>query len=83
MTNKYLENILKTFNFLNIFIRHFPHLYFQCYPKSPPYPPPIQDGIVIMSDQITKAIIMKTKYWMLDIVQGELGCFYNFDSHAN
>jgi hypothetical protein len=21
-------------------IRHFPHLHFQCYPKSPPYPPP-------------------------------------------
>jgi hypothetical protein len=29
--------------FLNIFIRYFPHLHFQCYPKSPPYPslPPI------------------------------------------
>jgi hypothetical protein len=25
---------------LNIFIRYFPHLHFQCYPKSPPYPPP-------------------------------------------
>jgi hypothetical protein len=24
----------------NIFIRYFPHLHFQCYPKSPPYPPP-------------------------------------------
>jgi hypothetical protein len=23
-----------------IFIRYFPHLHFQCYPKSPPYPPP-------------------------------------------
>jgi hypothetical protein len=21
------------------FIRYFPHLHFQCYPKSPPYPP--------------------------------------------
>jgi hypothetical protein len=21
-------------------IRYFPHLHFQCYPKSPPYPPP-------------------------------------------
>jgi hypothetical protein len=27
-------------SFLNIFIRYFPHLHFQCYPKSPPYPPP-------------------------------------------
>jgi hypothetical protein len=26
--------------FINIFIRYFPHLHFQCYPKSPPYPPP-------------------------------------------
>jgi hypothetical protein len=25
--------------FLNIFIRYFPHLHFQWYPKSPPYPP--------------------------------------------
>jgi hypothetical protein len=25
--------------FKNIFIRYFPHLHFQCYPKSPPYPP--------------------------------------------
>jgi hypothetical protein len=25
--------------FKNIFIRHFSHLHFQCYPKSPPYPP--------------------------------------------
>ena len=26
--------------FFNTFIRYFPHLHFQCYPKSPPYPPP-------------------------------------------
>jgi hypothetical protein len=26
--------------FLNIFIRYFPHLHFQWYPKSPPNPPP-------------------------------------------
>jgi hypothetical protein len=26
--------------FINIFIRYFPHLHFQCCPKSPPYPPP-------------------------------------------
>jgi hypothetical protein len=26
--------------FKNIFIRYFPHLHFQCYPKSPPYPHP-------------------------------------------
>jgi hypothetical protein len=27
--------------FIYIFlIRYFPHLHFQCYPKSPPYPPP-------------------------------------------
>jgi hypothetical protein len=26
--------------FFNIFIRYFPHLHFQCYPKCPPYPPP-------------------------------------------
>ena len=24
----------------SIFIRYFPHLHFQCYPESPPYPPP-------------------------------------------
>jgi hypothetical protein len=24
----------------NFFISYFPHLHFQCYPKSPPYPPP-------------------------------------------
>jgi hypothetical protein len=23
-----------------VFIRYFPHLHFQCYPKGPPYPPP-------------------------------------------
>ena len=28
------------FFFLIIFIRYFPHLHFQCYPKSPPYRPP-------------------------------------------
>jgi hypothetical protein len=28
------------FFFFNIFIRYFPHLHFQCYPQSPPYPPP-------------------------------------------
>jgi hypothetical protein len=27
------------FFFLNVFIRYFPHLHFQCYPKSPPYTP--------------------------------------------
>jgi hypothetical protein len=26
-------------HFLNIFITYFPQLHFQCYPKSPPYPP--------------------------------------------
>jgi hypothetical protein len=26
--------------FFNVFIRYFPHLHFQCYPKSPPYPHP-------------------------------------------
>jgi hypothetical protein len=26
--------------FFNIFITYFPQLHFQCYPKSPPYPPP-------------------------------------------
>jgi hypothetical protein len=28
------------FFFFNIFISYFPHLHFQCYPKSLPYPPP-------------------------------------------
>jgi hypothetical protein len=28
------------FKFYYIFIRYFPRLHFQCYPKSPPYPPP-------------------------------------------
>jgi hypothetical protein len=29
------------FLFFSFFlIRYFPHLHFQCYPKSPPYPPP-------------------------------------------
>jgi hypothetical protein len=28
------------FFFFFFLIRYFPHLYFQCYPKSPPYPPP-------------------------------------------
>ena len=27
--------------FSNFFIRYFPHWHFQCYPKSPPYHPPI------------------------------------------
>ena len=26
--------------FFFFLIRYFPHLHFQCYPKSPPYPPP-------------------------------------------
>jgi hypothetical protein len=26
--------------FWKYFIWHFPHFHFQCYPKSPPYPPP-------------------------------------------
>jgi hypothetical protein len=26
------------FPFLKFFIKYFPHLHFQCYPKSPPYP---------------------------------------------
>jgi hypothetical protein len=26
--------------FLFFLIRYFPHLHFQCYPQSPPYPPP-------------------------------------------
>jgi hypothetical protein len=30
---------LRLFIFLILFIRYFPHLHFQCYPKSPPYPP--------------------------------------------
>jgi hypothetical protein len=32
--------VLFFFFFFNIFIRYFPHLHFQCYPKSPPYPSP-------------------------------------------
>ncbi|EDL00036.1 mCG146956 [Mus musculus] len=38
----FLDNLLpKTQGILKIFlIRYFPHLHFQCYPKSPPYPPP-------------------------------------------
>jgi hypothetical protein len=32
--------LMKQRLFFNIlFIRYFPHLHFQCYPKSPPYPP--------------------------------------------
>jgi hypothetical protein len=32
---------LDTLNyFFNFFIRYFPCLHFQCYPKSPPYPSP-------------------------------------------
>jgi hypothetical protein len=27
-------------SFLSFFIRNFPRLHFQCYPKGPPYPPP-------------------------------------------
>jgi hypothetical protein len=30
--------ISRTYSVL-FFIRYFPHLHFQCYPKSPPYPP--------------------------------------------
>jgi hypothetical protein len=30
----------KIFYFLIFFITYFPQLHFQCYPKSPPYPPP-------------------------------------------
>jgi hypothetical protein len=29
------------FIYLFILIRYFPHLHFQCYPKGPPYPPPL------------------------------------------
>jgi hypothetical protein len=29
----------KSFFFFNFFITYFPQLHFQCYPKSPPYPP--------------------------------------------
>jgi superfamily II DNA/RNA helicase len=32
------KQIIKLFK--NIFITYFPQLHFQCYPKSPPYPPP-------------------------------------------
>jgi hypothetical protein len=35
-----LKIFIYLFLFLNIFIRYFPHLHFQCYPKSPPYPRP-------------------------------------------
>jgi hypothetical protein len=31
---------LETVFFYIFFIRYFPHLHFQCYSKSPPYPPP-------------------------------------------
>jgi hypothetical protein len=31
---------ITTILFFNIFIRYFPHLHFQCYPQSPPYPTP-------------------------------------------
>jgi hypothetical protein len=30
----------ENFRFLKCFIRYFPHLHFQCYPKSPTYPLP-------------------------------------------
>ena len=36
--NHYPKHPLMTF-FKKYFIRYFPHLHFQCYPKSPPYPP--------------------------------------------
>jgi hypothetical protein len=29
-----------SFFLIYFFIRYFPRLHFQCYPKSPPYPPP-------------------------------------------
>jgi hypothetical protein len=29
----------RLFIYLFIYFRYFPHLHFQCYPKSPPYPP--------------------------------------------
>jgi hypothetical protein len=33
-------NVAAYFPNMNFFlIRYFPHLYFKCYPKSPPYPP--------------------------------------------
>jgi hypothetical protein len=35
-----LMNQTSEIGFFYIFIRYFPHLHFQCYPKSPPYPPP-------------------------------------------
>jgi hypothetical protein len=36
----YEEHFFFFFLFLFFLIRYFPHLHFQCYPKSPPYPPP-------------------------------------------
>jgi hypothetical protein len=46
-TQKILQHTTRThaplfniFFFKKIFIGYFPHLHFQCYPKSPPYPRP-------------------------------------------
>jgi hypothetical protein len=37
----FIQTILNFFFFrINFFIRYFPHLHFQCYPKSPQYTPP-------------------------------------------
>jgi hypothetical protein len=39
-SHTYLLSLGRIRSFLKyIFIRYFPHLHFQCYPKSPPYPP--------------------------------------------
>jgi hypothetical protein len=55
--SKYSHNCLVTyktkilyyhFYFIYIFIRYFPHLHFQCYPRSPPYPPPHSPLIIIL-----------------------------------
>jgi hypothetical protein len=35
-----LDNYFAPIIFLKYFIRYFPHLHFQCYTKSPPYPLP-------------------------------------------
>jgi hypothetical protein len=32
---------IEIFFFIYLFITYFPQLHFQCYPKSPPYPPPL------------------------------------------
>jgi hypothetical protein len=39
-TNDFGGGIVAILIFFNIFIRYFPHLHFQCYPKSPSYPSP-------------------------------------------